>query len=202
MPSSDFNQIGPIVELIVLTNPQSVLDVGCGFGKFGVLAREYLELWDGRGRYGDRTRRIDAVEAFEPYITPLHRFIYDEILIGDAGGIIPGIEHAYDLALLIDVIEHQDRDAGHALILACLAKCRNVLVATPKFPGEQGSLFGNPAETHRSSWQQADLQALPNCFIVPHRDSLICFAGKDAKRVWSARLRARLTRDDGSVNSP
>ena len=65
VPSSDFNQIGPIVELIVLANPQSVLDVGCGFGKYGVLAREYLELWDGRQRYGDWTRRIDAIEAFE-----------------------------------------------------------------------------------------------------------------------------------------
>jgi len=199
LPSSDFSQIGPIVELIVLTNPQSVLDVGCGFGKYGMLAREYLELWDGRDRYGDWTRRIDAIEAFEPYVTPLHRFVYDEIHCGDAAEVVPRLERTYDLALLIDVIEHCEHDAGRRLIDACLARCRNVLISTPKSAGEQGPAFGNPSEIHRSQWRYEELSALPNCFTVPQSEALICFAGQDAKRVWSSRLRARLAREDDAT---
>jgi len=33
------------MELITLTNPQCILDVDAGFGKYGFLSREYLELW-------------------------------------------------------------------------------------------------------------------------------------------------------------
>ena len=33
------------------SNPSSVLDIGTGFGKYGLLCREYLELWDGRENY-------------------------------------------------------------------------------------------------------------------------------------------------------
>jgi hypothetical protein len=42
MPTSHPHQLNQIVELIMLTDPHSLLDVGIGFGKYGVLAREYL----------------------------------------------------------------------------------------------------------------------------------------------------------------
>jgi hypothetical protein len=58
------------MDLIVNINPNSVLDIGTGFGKYGLLCREYLELWDGRQNYDKFLRRIDGVEAFESYITP------------------------------------------------------------------------------------------------------------------------------------
>ena len=66
------------MDIIISLQPFSVLDVGSGFGKYGVLCREYLELWDGRQEY-KFIRRIDGVEAFENYITPLHKFIYNNI---------------------------------------------------------------------------------------------------------------------------
>ena len=51
MPSSQYYHISKIMEMIISLNPKSVLDIGSGFGKFGVLCREYLELWDGRQKY-------------------------------------------------------------------------------------------------------------------------------------------------------
>ena len=51
MPFSHFTQLNTILELITLTDPMSMLDIGVGFGKYGVLAREYLELRDGREAY-------------------------------------------------------------------------------------------------------------------------------------------------------
>ena len=46
MPTSLYTQITKILDAIVHTNPQSVLAIGTGFGKYGLLCREYLELWD------------------------------------------------------------------------------------------------------------------------------------------------------------
>ena len=64
-------------------NPHSVLDIGPGFGKYGVLCREFLEIWDGRYEYKFK-RRIDCVEVFPDYITDLHRYIYNSIYTADA----------------------------------------------------------------------------------------------------------------------
>ena len=106
MPTSHLHQINEIVELIVLTNPQTVLDVGVGFGKYGALAREYLELRDGRNQYHDWQRRIDGIEVFPDYLTPLHDYIYDTVHVGNATEIMPALNLRYDLVLLIDVLEH------------------------------------------------------------------------------------------------
>jgi len=75
MPTSHLYQVIDIMELILFTSPESILDVGVGFGKYGFLSREYLELWDGRGKYCDWKIRIDGIEAYKDYITPVHRFI-------------------------------------------------------------------------------------------------------------------------------
>jgi hypothetical protein len=53
------------MDLVVNLNPSSVLDIGTGFGKYGLLCCEYLKLWDGRENYSHFLRRIDGVEAFE-----------------------------------------------------------------------------------------------------------------------------------------
>ncbi|MBA7677027.1 hypothetical protein ES703_85275 [subsurface metagenome] len=39
MPTSYYSQLNEIMELIVLTDPKSILDVGVGFGKYGFLSR-------------------------------------------------------------------------------------------------------------------------------------------------------------------
>jgi len=46
MPTSHPFQLDDIVQLIIETAPLSILDIGVGFGKYGLLAREYLEIWD------------------------------------------------------------------------------------------------------------------------------------------------------------
>ena len=118
------------MELIVLTDPKSILDVGVGFGKYGYLSREFLELWDGREEYCVWKRRIDGIEVFKDYITPIHEFIYDHIYIGDAVDILPTLEIKYDLILLIDIIEHFDYERGMKLLEECMKRGRNVIIST------------------------------------------------------------------------
>ena len=60
-----------------------------------------LELWDGRQQYSDFKRRIDGVEAFSPYITPLHNYVYDNLYVEDMRELVAKLDYSYDLVLLM-----------------------------------------------------------------------------------------------------
>jgi hypothetical protein len=183
MPSSQPRQLNEIVELIMLTRPAAMLDVGIGNGKYGFLAREYLEYWDGGTPLGERRYRIDGIEAFAAYVTPLQQKIYDEIFIGEATTVLPQLKNRYDLVLLIDVLEHLDRDNGNRLLDQCRAIARNLLVSTPAKMEEQGALFENTYERHRQQWVRADFGRFPSKFFAPNPYSIICYIGEDAPRI-------------------
>ncbi len=184
MPTSHFHQLNEIVELIVLTDPKSVLDVGVGFGKYGLLAREYLDVW-GRGRevYGDWKRRIDGIEAFRGYLTPLHDFIYDNVYVGNAIDVLPTLQSNYDLILLVDVLEHLEYRDGVKLLEACEARGKNIIVSTPKDIGPEVVTFDNPFETHRFQWKKSHFTRYANGFFLRNSHSLIFYTGVDASRV-------------------
>ena len=185
MPTSDFSQLNDIVKLIVLTNPKTILDIGVGFGKYGFLSREYLELWDGRDKYNDWKRQIDGIEVFKKYLTPVHDFIYDHVYIGNAVDILPTLETKYDLILLIDILEHFDYKDGMKLLEECTRRGRNIVIATPKDIGSQKDSFGNPFEIHKFQWRRKHFDKFANRFFLPHSISLICYIGDDASRVIS-----------------
>ena len=47
--------------------------------------------------YDKFTRRIDAIEAFEEYITPVHKFVYNHFYVNDVLRIIDQLDFSYDL---------------------------------------------------------------------------------------------------------
>ncbi len=158
----------------MLLKPQSLLDIGIGFGKFGFLAREYLEIWDGRNTYGDWQRRIDGIEANPDYVTDLQRQIYDNIYIGDALKVLPTLDHIYDLIIMVDVLEHFTPEDGQKLFSECRRKSRSILISTPKVVTAQDDVFNNEYERHRSQWQMENFVA-PVKYRVPHPTKLIVF---------------------------
>jgi len=186
MPSSHLYQLNEIMSLIYFTKPQNILDIGVGFGKYGVLCREYLELWDGRQEYTKWERRIDGIEAFEKYITPLHKFIYDNIYIGNAIDILPTLEISYDVILLVDVLEHFEYEQGLQLLSECKNKGKNIIISTPRNIGSQKDAFGNVYETHKFQWTKKHFEKIKPIFFIPNTYSLICYIGKDAPQVWNA----------------
>ena len=187
MPGSHSQQINEVVEILVLLKPGSLLDVGVGFGKYGVLAREYLDLWEGHGKdksqYGSWERRVDGVEAYQEYLTPVHQFIYDQIYVGDARTVVPGLHRHYELALLIDIIEHLNHTDGLALLQTLRRISRNVLISTPKNMGQQGALYGNCFEEHIAQWSEAHFAEFKDKVFIPNEASLICFFGEDFEKV-------------------
>ena len=192
MPTSHLYQLNEIMELVVLANPRTMLDVGVGFGKYGFLAREYLELWDGREKYEQWTRRIDGIEAFAQYLTPVHKFIYNQIHIGNAAEILPALGQQYDLVTAIDVLEHFDYKQGRQFLLACSQRAANVIISTPTDIGNQADAFGNPYETHQFQWQREHFREFQNVFFIPHEISLIVCFGADAGRIRSSLRYSRL----------
>ncbi len=96
MPTSEQWQIPWIVDLLVREAPRSVLDAGAGYGKYGVMVREYTN-----------AARLDAVDANPPAIrsmtasSPATSAIWIDLL--------PANLEPYDLALFIETIEHFTR---------------------------------------------------------------------------------------------
>src|SRR5260370_965085 len=123
MPTSDINNIPPILAVLQNSRPASILDVGCGFGKYGFLAREYLDVQFGRFERKQWKTRIVAIEAFEPYRNPTWDFVYDEVLIGKAEEVLPTLGD-FDLILMADIIEHLPKADAEALVAQALGRCR------------------------------------------------------------------------------
>ena len=178
MPTSQHDQISKVMELIITLNPNSILDIGVGFGKYGVLCREYLEFWDGREDYHNFKTKIDGIEAFEDYLTPLHDFIYDNIYVGNALNLIDELDINYDLVLLIDVFEHFDKSDGKELIIKLLKECGGILISIPKNLGNQKDAFDNPYEIHKGQWSKRELAKLGNTFFLKDSSSFILYIGK------------------------
>lgn len=159
MPSSRPELIVPVLNFLSQSNPRTILDVGCGFGKFGFLAREYLGLWNDRNGSGHRLQVIDAIEVYEPYIGPLQRMVYDDIHIGDVCDLCESVD-LYDAILMVEVIEHLDKDEGKRVISTLKDKSRFMLVTTPVVVQDQGAECGNDFEVHRSQWSGGDFKSL------------------------------------------
>lgn len=149
MPMSAYQCLPHVLDVLVRAQPASVLDVGAGFGKYGFLLREYLDVWHGRYPRGDWKLRLDMAEAHAAYVQPWHHLIYDRVLIGDVRELLPQLDD-YDAILLMDVIEHFERAEVVPLLRRLADRCRLLAVSTPVRVKEQGGIFGNEWERHRT----------------------------------------------------
>jgi len=194
MPTSHKYQINEIMELIVLTNPKKILDIGIGFGKYGYLSREYLDIGVGGGDedYNFNKSQIDGIEVFAEYITPLHNMIYNHIYNKNALEVLPALKMKYDLILVIDVLEHFTYDDGMKILEECKKAGRNVIISTPKDIGDQDDIFDNPFETHRFQWKKKHFNIFPNKFFISNEYSIICYAGEDVNRIKKILLKTRI----------
>lgn len=156
MPTSAISMIEPVLTMIeTATDVDTILDVGPGHGKYSILCREYLNR---------KPTRIDAVEAWPPYITE-HNLVrlYDEVIGGD----VCELEHFdYDLVLMVDVLEHITHEDGEALLARIPGY---VVVCTPVEFFQNPEADEIPPEMHRSVWTVAEFQAtgrLDSCQIL------------------------------------
>ncbi len=172
MPVSTSVHISHCLNLIISTQPRSVLDVGCGFGLWGFLCREYLDVMCERVQPEQWQIRIDGIELFEPYIQDHQRALYSSIKIGDIRELAPNIDN-YDLIIAGDVIEHLEKSEGERVISQLYEKAeRALIVGIPLGDGwDHPEAHGNPGELHRSKWEPADFLQYP---VLPQDFELPC----------------------------
>lgn len=153
MPTSALQVWPKVIHLVWQVQPSTILDVGPGHGKAAILLREYVGTM---ARDLGAIERIDAVEAEPRYLVmfPWLSAVYDSVISANVADMTEAELDAYDLVLMVDVIEHLDK----ADALALIDRIRgHVVICTPI------AFFDNPeadegweSERHRSHWVAAD----------------------------------------------
>jgi len=159
MPSSDIYLIPHVCVRIRELLPESILDIGIGFGKYGFLAREYTDICEMRYHSVSWQTKIDGIEIFTDYIGDLQHLIYNNIYAGDALNRLQGLDD-YDMILLLDVLEHLEKAKGLELIEMISRKSKMALISTPikvKSLGAPLMKYGNVHERHVSQWTREEL---------------------------------------------
>lgn len=171
MGTSNWQNISYNINVIRKLDPNSILDIGVGFGRWGILFREFLEIWDDSNYEGNWKRRIDGVEIYKDYIKDYHRYFYTNIFIDDALHFLKTTDNKYDLINFGDVIEHFEKKDGEQLIKLALQKAKYVLINIPIGKHwSQETVHGNPYEVHKSIWYNNDFTKYKNNIIKSFRD--------------------------------
>lgn len=160
----------PFVTSILQTRrPRVILDLGCGWGRWGCLAREFLELWDHRWSKDEWITKIYGVDINPNNWTPIHRYVYDLTVTADLRHVTPADDPFavdVDLVLLTDVIEHLPKPDAWTVIDRWRKVCA-VLIGVPIGPGwERGGFPDNDHEAHISEWHYEDLRPISSHSVL------------------------------------
>ncbi len=168
MPSSRPDGLEAFIKRIMELQPKSILDVGCGFGKYGFLCREYLDIWATDSDYHEHTVNIEGIEVFRDYTSSLQLNIYDWIYEIDATVLpwrddFPTMLPSYDLIIMSDILEHMDNPIE---VLDYALSLGKVYVKTPTRVTLQGEVYGNVFETHKGTVPEGELRERGEVEIV------------------------------------
>jgi glycosyltransferase involved in cell wall biosynthesis len=156
MPTSWYQAIPSIMNEVIVESPKSILDIGIGFGKYGVLFREILDIPFGRYEKSTWQTKIDGVEAFKNYKNPIYEYVYDKIYYDTIENVLTSLDN-YDIITLIDVLEHFEKDKGHYILQELLNHTnKSLILSTPILPDKQEEYNGNTFEAHKSKWNVTD----------------------------------------------
>ena len=134
----------------------NILDVGCGFGKYGSLIK-HVSLERKLCPY------IIGIDVWLPYLRALNGInAYDALLSCEAGN-LPFSNRIFDLVIATEIIEHMEKRNG-ILFLKSLEKLAKkgglIIVSTPQGKQEQETSEGNTYQIHKSVWMKYELECL------------------------------------------
>jgi hypothetical protein len=170
MATSRWEALPFVIETLLHINPKTVLDVGVGFGKIGLLIREYLEDMQGRTNPKQWQIVIHGIEIYEPYHRDsFQNIIYNEIVYNNALNIDDILYNTiyhfktdtqsnYDLLTCFDCVEHNKKDDAIILLNKFKKYAKKILISIPIgdnwyyiYKGE------NIHENHLSDFTEKDL---------------------------------------------
>lgn len=148
MPTSDFRHIPQVLDEVYALQPERTLELGVGFGKWGVLLREILDGIYGRCREDQWQRRILGVEVHRAYKNPCWD-LYDTVIMGNfLEAFFHGPEHA-DLVMMMDSLEHLTPEVGRPFLAGLVERNKHVIISVPNgsMPQDE-AVYGNEHERH------------------------------------------------------
>jgi len=155
MPSSTYRTLSAIVHKIVFFKPDTILDIGIGMGKWGLLCREYLETWDKRIYPKDWKITIHGVEAWRRYVNlPWISTVYNKVYCDDICLIMHKLP-SYDLVIASDVIEHIEKEQAIEVFNWVVKNSKLAVINLPLGEVWLGNRISdnNPYEKHRSVFE-------------------------------------------------
>lgn len=146
--------------------PMSVLDIGAGMGKYGLLIREqYLSEKAEKGELEPSNNIvINAVEDTKYLIDKIDgKGIYNRIYKESIFDLVKNssekdFDYKYDLVLLIDVVEHWPKEDAFNLLKYLTHNVGPVLVSTPKRVGMYKEHFYGDPRHHISQYVLEDFK--------------------------------------------
>lgn len=162
MPTSITIHISDVLRVMRKSKAKSFLDIGCGFGRWGLLARDIFDIMHCHYTKDSWQTRIDGVEAFADYITPIHNYIYNNVYIEKIEDFIKKNDTRYDVIFAGDILEHLEKEPAQDVIKTLFDRCNHTLIIAIPLGDiwPQGSVLGNVYETHRSTWYKEDFKKL------------------------------------------
>jgi SAM-dependent methyltransferase len=164
MASSFVSQVPGIINIISRLKPQTILDIGKGFGKYGFLIHEYVGIdnskkIDPSKKMKDQSNiKIDAVEVDPDLMLPHLDQFYNQIHFGDVLKLYKQLP-VYDLIIMVDIIEHIPKAETIPMLAQFLKQGSKILISTPIDFFEQ-HLYESEYENHVSHWTKKDFIAL------------------------------------------
>lgn len=153
MPIGSFSLVPHIANRLCTTRPSRLLDLGIGFGLYGGVVREWID----QGVQPWKSYLV-GVEVFGAYGNPMWD-LYDLVFVESIEDYLARPAEQFDCILLTDVIEHFTREQGVPILSTLaerLAPGGHLIVGTPGAFFEQGAVYGNEYERHRSLWSGDD----------------------------------------------
>ncbi|MFO0839102.1 MAG: glycosyltransferase [Phycisphaerae bacterium] len=207
--TGNYQNLGDVIAWIRAIDPRSVLDIGTGFGRWGFLVRDFLEIWNGRNHRDRWQVRLIGVEAFEHNVREHHALLYNEVYRGPAERFLAERADSFELVILGDVLEHFDKRDGEATLAECMQRGHYVLLVLPlgdDWP--QGDSYGNPFERHLASWTRDEILRCAPLIACEYCDEsgrpflAAVLSEDDPKHLWG-KLTAGSSRriDAGALNA-
>ncbi len=186
MPTSNPFAISTVLQEVIELEPMSILDIGAGFGKWGVLFREMLDIWHWRIFPNEWKVKIDCIEGYSKYITPIHEYVYNFVYVQDVRHVNWSRMADYDLICLFDVIEHMTKVEGYNLLAKLLEHVNKAIFITTPLPEDfvatPHGRWKDDLEGHKEAWAPQEFVEHFNAEIV------MCDSKKRGYRTFLAKI--------------
>lgn len=158
----------------------SVLDIGIGWGKYGLLCREYMSPYDVVIESSDNWKfRLDGVEVFKNYIKDYIHCLYKNVWNLDVREFCTDHEKhigslTWDLIMMVDVIEHIPKEDGHIVLQTLLKYSHWILISVPtKLTQFQNVKYFHAQELHVCAWTLGDFKDYKIDEVIQDNETLI-----------------------------